>query len=105
MYLTVLRLIWPYVLRYVTSYGADYLQKRRERRLGLVVDAERPENCPPCPPCPPTDSPESVETDPYPAAVQASRSNPIWYALSGLVLGCAFSVIIYIVVQDEDGRP
>jgi len=107
MYLTILRLIWPYVMRYGASKTADYLQQRRERQLNLTAKAETGEECPPCPPCPPssTDSP-AAKAGRVPTELKtSSMSNPIWFALSGLLLGCAFSIIIYIFLQDKDKHP
>ncbi len=99
MYLTILRLIWPYLLRYMAGQTAGYLQKQRDRRLGVVDEQEARGDCPPCPPCPPTEAPTTTETDPA-TPVETSSSSPIWYSLAGVLLGCALSIILYVFLQD-----
>jgi hypothetical protein len=105
MYMTVIRLIWPYLLRYASSQAADYLQKRRERRLGLTPEDERPPECPPCPPCPPSEPQAEADDVEAVEIVQDSSANPIWYALSGIMLGCAFSVMLYVLLLKDNTHP
>ena len=104
MHLTILKIIWPYLLRYITGQAAGYLQKRREQRLGLVKDETVGTDCPPCPPCtpcPPADAPELTDIGTF-EVVEPSSRRSIWFALSGILLGCAFSALFYIMMQDKN---
>jgi len=95
MYLTILRLLWPYLGRYVANYAADFLGQRRARRLQAAVEPEAAAGCPPCPPCPPEET----------AATENSTHNTLWYTASGLVLGGAFGLIAYIFIRDSRPQP
>ena len=95
MYAMILRLAWPYLIRFATSQAANYLEQRRERR---AQPKEQPNNlaeCPPCPPCPPT-----AESN----AEDEQTTGFFWYALSGLLLGSAFSLMLYVLLQDDKAR-
>jgi hypothetical protein len=97
MYTTILRLLWPYLGRYVANYAADFLQQRRVQRLKSVLTGEEQSfpagggdkevDCPPCPPCPP----EATDNSAY---------NTFWYTASGLALGGAFGLIAYLFIRD-----
>ncbi len=94
MYIAILRLIWPFVLRYGANYVAKFLQARRDHREHPPIDQPRPVECPPCPPCPPaTERANEFSTPP-------SNNNGIWFALSGLLLGSAFGTMVYVLVKN-----
>ncbi len=101
MYATILKMAWPYLQRFLASQAAEYLQKQREHRLGLSEDEEPPVDCSPCPPCPPTE--ESVITEIDASAItEPSSGSGIWFALSGILLGSAFSIVLYTILKDAD---
>ncbi len=99
----VLRLIWPYLLRYVMNQGAErtanYLQARRERWSQRTTDPQEIETvlehyeetgelpldeiCPPAP-------------EPTFFAVEA-----FWFTLSGIFLGAALSIIVTILKRED----
>ena len=95
--LIILRLLFPVVQRKVADRVANYLEDRRTKPLGDDETAARPEGCPPCPPCPETAAEEDNST--IEAVKPVSATSPWWYALSGLVLGCAFSAVAYLVAK------
>ncbi len=88
MYKTIFQLFWPFVQGYMkkraAEYTADYLQKRRERRLNKLSGAEEaalPEQMLACP---------------------TSTADAIWYTMSGVLLGSAFSLILAQLFRRED---
>ncbi len=89
MYSLILKLAWPYLQRYLANRAAGYLQDRRARRLKQTVE----ENI------------EEVVSDYLPPTEMltdsASRSaNAVWFSLSGLLLGGAFSLIVYLLYRE-----
>ncbi|RMF03411.1 MAG: hypothetical protein D6768_05965 [Chloroflexi bacterium] len=107
MHMVVLRLVWPYVLRYIAQYGADFLQQRRERALAAVeavIEAKEnpaPAECPPCPPCPPCPEEEESPVVVTAASQPAGGGNAVWFALSGILLGAAFGLMGYLFLRDN----
>ncbi len=101
MYTTIIRLIWPYLARYLTGQAASYLQQRREKQKESLQNQKRPAECPSCPPyLPPNVTPlETVEDETF---IDVSSNNGIWFALSGLLIGGTFSVIVYLFVKDQN---
>jgi hypothetical protein len=99
MYITIFKLIWPYVGRHLADYAAGYLQERRERRLQQAQEQATVADCPPCPPCPP-----AVEPTTSSAGVLADGYNTFWFTLSGLVLGGAFGLMLYVFVRDRQAK-
>ena len=100
MHRNVFRIIWPYLLRFLAKYAAEYLQKRREWR--------KPQG---------KESPESLSAeqiheaqsaaaesiDSLPAQTGLLSANAFWYTLAGVLLGSALSIIVaQIMGQDED---
>ena len=86
MFTTILKLIWPYLRRYLTQRAvesaADYLQTRREQRLAQqVIDMPMEDSPPP---------------------VSFLSSNTFWYGLSGLLLGTAFSLIATLIFKKDE---
>jgi hypothetical protein len=94
MYTTIFKLIWPYLGRYLSDYAADYLQERREKRLQQAKEQAVVTDCPPCPPCPPAELPAA-------AGPVADSANTFWFTLSGLLLGGAFGLMLYIFARDN----
>ncbi len=92
MHIAIIRVMWPFVMRYVAGYVAKYLQTRRDRSIHPPTDQPRPVECLPCPPCPP-----AVESTNY---LSQPTNNGIWFALSGLLLGSAFGTMVYILVKN-----
>jgi hypothetical protein len=94
MYLTLLRLIWPFLVRRSAAYAANYLEARRRKQKELDDQpVERPPKCPPCPPCP------SVEA----SADQKSGSirNKVWFGASGVLLSAALGLVGYLILRDS----
>lgn len=91
MYLTVFKLIWPLLERLLAKQAAEYLEDRRQQRRQAGGIQESTADCPPCPP---VDTPVVVETE-------ATSDNSIWFALSGILLGSAFSLMLYVMLQDD----
>jgi len=88
MYATILKIAWPYLQRYLAGKAAAYLQQQRKSSQSPVETQNiPPDDCPPCPPA------GALEQD-------KSSANTIWYALSGILLGSAFSVIIYTLMKE-----
>lgn len=88
MYMTIFKLIWPYLARQGAAYAADYLESRRQQRQ--AQPEERPADRPPCPPCP----------EPA-AAAERSAANLIWFSLSGVLLSAALGLAGYLLVRDS----
>lgn len=104
MYATIFKIAWPLVQRFLAGKAAEYLQERRERRLGLFKEETPLVECPPCPPCPPLEA--SVASGVNSSTVTASSSgDAVWFALSGILLGSAFSIMLHIILQDAGSRP
>ncbi len=97
MYTTVLKIGLPYLQRFLASQAAEYLQKRREQRLNAPED-ELPSV--ECSPCPPSSQMETAIT----AEVEPSSSSTMWFAMSGILLGGAFSVMLYVILRDTNRR-
>jgi len=91
MYLTIFKVVWPLVERLLAKQAAEYLEDRRERRRQASEIQESTTDCPPCPP------PEM----PVVAEIEASSDDSIWFALSGILLGSAFSLMLYVMLQDD----
>lgn len=86
MPITIFRIAWPYLQRRLAAYGAEYLQKRRERRLaGLRGEIDSPEQAA-CPPCPP--------------ALTLSHQT-IWFTVSGVLLGSALGYALAQMIKQE----
>jgi|GEM_PF-2396542 len=91
MYLTIFKVVWPLLEKLLAKQAAEYLEDRRQHRRQA---AEVRESTADCPPCPPVDMPVVVETE-------ATSDDSIWFALSGILLGSAFSLMVYVMLQDD----
>lgn len=91
MYVTIFKIVWPFLQRLLARQAAEYLEDRRQQR-GKASEAE--ELTADCPPCPPADIPVAAETE-------VSSDDSIWFALSGILLGSAFSLMLYVMLQDD----
>lgn len=87
MFTLFLRLAWPYLMRFLANQAADYLERRREEKLA-EVEARRLTG---------EYLPAAEETE-----AEVSTSNAIWYSLSGVLLGSALSLILYILLQEDE---
>ncbi|MBE7474815.1 MAG: hypothetical protein DPW09_14145 [Anaerolineae bacterium] len=86
---TLLRLVWPYILRYLAKHGAVYLEKRREqKRLLKATQAEAAAVSP-------DSSDVAVVECPSPPAPP-----PIWYVLAGVLLGSAISLMLVKLLRE-----
>ena len=83
-------------MRLLATQAANYFQDRREQRLDAVNNQEQAEDCPPCPPYPSADDAAMEDED--------TTGNTIWYALSGILLGSAFSLMLYVMLRDDNPR-
>lgn len=93
MPVTLFRIIWPFIRSYVTKkaaeHTADFLQKRRERRLKPANGVEEPAAQEPALTCPPSSG-------------NFSTADAVWYTLSGVVLGSALGFILTQIFRQED---
>jgi len=87
---TILRIIWPYVLRYLAQRSADYLDQRREPK-GQQVEAIKHS------PAKRAAATEAVECAP----AGPSTANAVWYPLSGVLLGSAIGLMLANVLREE----
>jgi hypothetical protein len=83
MFMTIFKIIRPYLIRYLAKSTADYLETRRVQRLkrGLEETVE-------------PGTPLSPETLPAREAV--------WYTLSGVLLGSALGLILAALFRPAD---
>lgn len=84
---TLLRLVWPYILRYLAKHGADYLEKRREQKR-LLKRAQAEAVVPP--------DVAAIEGPPPPQ----TAPRPIWYVLAGVLLGSAISLMLVKLLRE-----
>ena len=91
MHLTIFKVVWPFLERLLAKQAAQYLEKRRQQRR---QPSEVQESTADCPPCPPADMPVVVEAE-------TSSGGSMWFALSGILLGSAFSLMLYLMLQDD----
>ena len=87
---TILRIIWPYVLRYLAQRSADYLDQRREGKDQPVEAVKQS-------PAKRTAATEAVECAP----ARLSTTDAVWYTLSGVLLGSAIGLILANVLREE----
>jgi hypothetical protein len=88
MYITIFKIIQPYLLRYVAKYAAERLEARRQRRLEHSQNEM------------PSLAPEPVEV----ASAQNSLSarDAFWYTMSGILLGSVVGVGLAHILREED---
>ena len=91
MYLTIFKVIWPFLEWLLAKQAAQYLEDRRQQRH-QASDVQ--ESTADYPPCPPADMPIMTQTE-------DSSGDSIWFALSGILLGSAFSLMLYVMLQDD----
>jgi len=87
MPITILKIIQPYLIRYLAKRTADYLEERRQRRLNPPEEK------------PPVSAPEP-RAYPPPQAL-ASSGEAFWYTMSGVLLGSAFGFILAYLTRPE----
>ena len=91
MYLTIFKIVWPFLQRLLAKQTAEYFEDRRQQRHQA---SEAQEAATDCPPYLPPDMPVVADTEP-------SSDDSIWFALSGILLGSALSLMIYIMLQEN----
>ncbi len=91
MYGFAFRIVWPFLLRYsmkrAAEQAADFLNRRRDRRL-------RGE-----------EEPEVLEEEPVecpPAVNGYSVTDVGWFTLSGVLIGSVIGVILTYIVKEEE---
>lgn len=90
---TILRIIWPYVLRYLAERSTDYLDQRRERKRQHGQAIHNPaENA---------TAPQEVEFVPSVSPGRLSTTNAVWYTLSGVLLGSAIGLMLAAMFREE----
>jgi hypothetical protein len=97
MFSIIFRLLWTYLQGQLAKRVAEYLQKRRERRLQASNEIASTV----------TPSPEQAPelTAPLESPSVPSRSataNAIWFTLSGILLGSAIGLIIAQIFFREE---
>ncbi len=92
---TILRLMWPYLQRYLAKQSADYLKKRRQQKRQLKEEetrlAELAQNL---------SSASSTERGEYPSP-KLLTADAVWYTLAGILLGSAVAVIVVNILREE----
>lgn len=91
MFPTILKLALPFLQRYfggkAADYTADYLNRRRERRLRPPeedqISGEEAAEAPHCPPA-------------------YSAADMFWFTLSGVVMGGALGVMLAQLAKQEE---
>jgi hypothetical protein len=83
MFMTIFKLIRPYLIRYLAKSAASYLETRRVQRLKRGQE-------------------ETVEAEMqvYPETLPAREA--VWYTLSGMLLGSAFGLILAVLFRPAD---
>ena len=103
MYKTILKLAWPYLQRSLTKraaeYAADYLQTRREQRLLAHAEPELAETLP----LQEGGGDSMAEIFESKPSTGFLSSDTFWFALSGVLLGIALSVVVYILKTTDYG--
>jgi len=100
MRITILKIIWPYLQRYLTQraarYTAAYLQARREQRVqqaeqesGEALLFEEPE------------SSQAADVPVSPPVQSFLAGNTFWYGMAGILLGSAFGVIVTLIRRED----
>lgn len=89
---TILRLVWPYVLRYLAKHGATYLESRRERKRLLKLAEMEPATDPV--------SPDAVVSECPPPPPVSKPVRPIWYVLAGVLLGSAIGLMLAKLLRE-----
>lgn len=104
MHMIVIRMVWPYVMRYIAQYAADFLQNWRKRRQAAPaavpesVEHAAPVECPPCPPCPVIEEKAGAEVT---ETAPAGSNSKGWFALSGILLGASLGLVGYLFLRDR----
>lgn len=89
---TILRMLWPYVLRYLAQRSADYLDEQREKKRQLKeMTAARM-----------TAAAEALECPPPPPPIRLATRDAVWYTVGGLLLGSAVGLIVANILRKED---
>ncbi len=89
---TILRIVWPYIVRYLAERVVEYLDNRREekrqlKQAALAVQAE---------------AVAASEVAAYPES-QTKRfsAGVIWYTLGGLLAGSVLGLIVANILRKE----
>jgi hypothetical protein len=92
---TILRLMWPYLQRYLAKQTADYLEQRRQQKRQLKEEearlAELAQDLSPAISAEPGEGPPS----------KLLTANAVWYTLAGVLLGSVLTVILANVLREE----
>ncbi|MCL4299300.1 MAG: hypothetical protein KJ077_26435 [Anaerolineae bacterium] len=92
---TILRLVWPYLQRYLAKQTADYLAQRRQQKRQLKEDearlAELAQDLSPAVSAEPGAGPPS----------KLLTADAVWYILAGVLVGSALTVILTNVLREE----
>lgn len=94
---TILRLMWPYLQRYLAKQAANYLEQRRQLKRQLKEEEARLAEL--AQDLSPAVSAQPGECPPPPKLLTA---NAVWYTLSGVLLGSALGLILANVLREED---
>jgi hypothetical protein len=95
--LMIFRLVRPYLQEMLAKLAADYLQKRRERRLQVRNDDIAPTVTPLAEQAQEITSPLVSPSVPS----RSATANAIWFTLSGILLGSAIGVILAQILREE----
>lgn len=93
MPLTVLKIAWPFLQRFLVKraaeHAADYLNRRRDRRLHGDVE-------------PVAEAPAGEPSEQLPRPAGYAAGDVVWFTLSGMLLGSAFAVMLARLFGRED---
>lgn len=95
MYTTILKLLWPYLQRYLAKRGADYIQSRRERRNQAQQEQEEVEILL-------AQQPELLETIVCPPPKNLAPANAVWFTMAGVLLGGALTFILQAILRSNN---
>lgn len=89
---TVFKIIWPYLLRFLAKYAAEYLENRRQARL----KAGDVEALAPSPESAPERRPVLLSGD------HLSTGDAFWFTVSGILLGAGLGVALAYLTRREE---
>ena len=89
MYITILKLLSPYLQRHAAKKAAQYLRARRERRLAEPLGEPLSDSASHS-----ASIDESTDESTRNETGQAFSANEIWFALSGILLGGVFGYVL-----------
>ncbi len=89
---TILRILWPYILRYLAERVVEYLDKRREEKRQLKQATQAAE----------AEAIAAGEIAAYPEPqTKHFSAGVVWYTLGGLLVGSVLGLIVANILRKE----